>query len=336
MPLFRSRYTEKGLERLKWIYDKHALHGLIKTCLYSETMFLSLFSERKSIRACNEADLHESVQAFQDYLPHLFLRRNILFLRKSKEAALRTDHGELELNKVLVVVSILALILGISVGTPFLLQNISLGEHPKVYDEVVYASFQFQDYNSNVIGRQGDKWLTYVLVLNVTNLSNRLVMVNDFEVIAAQQIEFLQSRNVTNVIFNGYPNASTSSVGTQVSYNMSIGIGAENPVSRSENFPPGNEYYWDANESRLVAFTGSLSVSSFVFGEYEGGSISVFSHVSGQVVDSQQYVSGAYVIKRIDLQLSQNSTYVYNSLLDPNEFLWISNDGTGVSIVQGN
>jgi hypothetical protein len=250
---------------------------------------------------------------------------------------LHTNHEELELKRILIIVSLLALILGIIVGTPFLLQNLSLGEHPKVYAEVVYASFQFQDYNSNIIGRQGDKWLTYVLVLNVTNLSNQLVMVNNFDVMVADQIEFLQSTTNNNTtVINEYPNASTSNDEIQVSYNSSIGIGAKDPVSRSENFLPGNDYYWDANQSRLMAFTGSLGVSSLVFGGFVGGSILVFSHVYGQVYESQQSIQGAYVIKRIEMQVSQNSTFVYNSLLGPNEYLWISKDGAGVSIIKGN
>lgn len=240
--------------------------------------------------------------------------------------------GEFELNRKLVGGSLLALTLGIVMGIPFLFQNINLGEPPHVYAEVAYANFQFQNLNSNFTGMQGETWVSYVFILNVTNLSNQLVIVNGFEASAANKIAFLtvtESNGATN--FTEPQNVVWNET-TQVRYNTT-GVGSQNSIDRSVGFPAGNEYYWSPGESRLIALTGFVAVPGVTLNEFTGGKIFVLSHVDGNVYDSRQSISGAYVIKGIQLQVIQNLNFVYNNLLGPNQHLRITGDGAGVTIV---
>lgn len=46
----------------------------------------------------------------------------------------------------LVAGSLLALMLGVAIGMPILVQNLVLGEPPKVYSEVIYAYFGLQSF----------------------------------------------------------------------------------------------------------------------------------------------------------------------------------------------
>jgi hypothetical protein len=236
------------------------------------------------------------------------------------------------LNGKLAAGSLLALTLGVVIGIPFLFQNISLGEPPRVYAEVAYANFQFQNPNSNVTGMQRETWVSYVFVLNVTNLSNQLVIVNGFEALAAERMTFFSMTENDGSTYFTEPLKVEWNETTQVRYNAT-GFGSQNPVGRSAGFPLGNEYYWPAGESRLIALTGFVAVPGATLDEFTGGKIFVFSHVDGKVYASRQSVSGAYVIKGIRLQVIQNSNFVFNNLLGPNQHLRITGDGAGVTIV---
>lgn len=246
----------------------------------------------------------------------------------------RTDDRweELELNRKLVAGSLLALALGIIIGLPFLFQNVGLGESPRVYAEVAYASFQFQNPNSNITGMQGETWVSYVFVLNVTNLSDQLVMVNGFRASAAKKITFLtvtESSGATN--FTESQNVVWNET-TQVRYSP-IGVGSQNSIDRSAGFLAGNEYFWSPGASRLIALTGFVAVPGITLNDFGGREIFVLSHVGGNVYDSRQSISGAYVLKGIRLQVIQNLNFVYNNLLGPKQHLRITEDGAGVTIV---
>jgi len=237
----------------------------------------------------------------------------------------------------LVVGSFLALMLGMVIGTPILVQNLALGEPPEVYAEVVYAYFGLQPFNQNVSGLFGRQVISYLFVLNVTNLSDQLVIVNNFVASAAESMWFLNatsdhSFNATEPAGNGIPWNNS----TQVRYMAKGGVGLSSKngiASRSENIPEGNQYYWSANTSRLVALTGIVEVSGLALQALRAGKIFVFSNVGGKVYGSRLSISGAYVIKGIELQNIQNQEFVYNVLLKPNQSLHITGDGIGVVIV---
>jgi len=238
----------------------------------------------------------------------------------------------------LVAGSLLALMLGMVIGTPILVQNLALGEPPKVYAEVVYAYFGLQPFNQNVSGLYGRQVMSYLFVLNVTNLSDQLVIVNNFQASAAESMWFFNATvSATGHYFNATePIDFEWDNKTQVRYmdRGGVGFGSSNGiVSRSESFQEGNLYYWSGNTSRLVALTGMVEVSGLALQALKAGKIFVFSNVGGKVYGSRLSISGAYVIKGIELQNIQNKEFVYNILLKPNQRLLITGDGIEVVIV---
>jgi hypothetical protein len=60
------------------------------------------------------------------------------------------------------------------------------------------------------------------------------------------------------------------------------------------------------------------------------GKIFVFSHVEGRAYSSNLQVSGAYVIKGVQLERVGDTEFVYNELLKANETLRVPSDGVGV------
>jgi len=230
--------------------------------------------------------------------------------------------------------SLLALIVGVVIGMPILVQNLVLGEPPKVYAEVVYAYFGLQPFGENVSGLYGRQTISYIFILNVTNLSNQPVIANSFEVSAAESMRFF---NATDGYVNATePNDIVWSNTTQVRYigKGGIGWGSRNGVvSRSENFLEGNAYYWSSNASKLVALTGVVEISDLALHALRVGKIFVFSHVGGKVYEGRLSISGAYVIKGIELEIIESREFVYNVLLGANQWLHIDNDGTSVYIV---
>jgi hypothetical protein len=229
--------------------------------------------------------------------------------------------------------SLLALVLGVVVGMPILVQNVVIGEPPKVYCEVVYAYFGLQPFGENVSGLYGKQVISYLFVLNVTNISNQYVIVNDFDASAAEMIRFsnLTDGNVTEstpiqVVWDNI---------TRVRYMTKDGVGYESSngiASQSESFPEGNAYYWSANSSKLVALTGMMETSELALHALRLGKIFVFSHVGGKVYGDRLTISGAYVIKGVELQIIEGREFVYNALLGAKQRLSITSDGTGVSI----
>jgi hypothetical protein len=229
--------------------------------------------------------------------------------------------------------SLLALVLGVVVGMPILVQTLVLGESPKVYCEVVYAYFGLQPFGENVSGLYGKQVMSYLFVLNVTNISNQYVIVNDFDASAAEVMGFY---NLTdgNVVESTPIQVVWDNI-TRVRYMTkgAVGYEANNGIaSRSENFPEGNAYYWSANRSRLVALTGMVETSELALQALRAGKIFVFSHVGGKVYGDRLTVSGAYVIKGVELEIIQGREFVYNALLGANQRLSITGDGTGVGI----
>jgi len=113
-----------------------------------------------------------------------------------------------------------------------------------------------------------------------------------------------------------------------------VGIGSSNVIaSRSEDFLEGNEYYWSPNASKLVVLTGMVEISDLAFHALRVGKIFVLSHVRGKAYSNERLsISGAYVIKGIELEIIQGQELVYNNLLRTNQHLHIINDGTGVFI----
>jgi hypothetical protein len=249
----------------------------------------------------------------------------------------------------LVIGSLLALILGLSVGMPVLFKTVTFGEPPKVYADIVYAYFSLLPSNQSVPGLQREQFLSFMFILNVTNLSNEVVAITQAQAVAAPQMEFLPTTRkgnqviaIANVtISNPYTNENASSNfewsnATQVRYqdNGSLAFGFADSIATSSQNYEGNEYYWNENASRLLILSGILQLPPWGLATLQNKNIFVFSHVDGEAISNSIEAYGAYVIKGVQLENFGDREFVFNELFEANETLHF--DPTGVPYVSGN
>ena len=247
----------------------------------------------------------------------------------------------------LVIGSFLALILGLSVGMPVLFKTVTFGEPPKVYADIVYAYFSLLPSNQSVPGLQQEQFLSFLFILNVTNLSNEVVAITQAQAAAAPQMEFLPITSkgkqvIANItISNPYPGENVSSNvewsnATQVRYedNGSIAFGFTDSIATSSQNYEGNEYYWSQNASRLLILSGILQLPPWGLATMQNKNIFLFSHVDGEAISNSVEAYGAYVIKGVQLENFGDREFIFNELFKANETLHF--DPTGVPFVSGN
>lgn len=236
----------------------------------------------------------------------------------------------------LVIGSFLALILGFSVGMPVLFKTVTFGEPPKVYADVVYAYFSLLPSNQTVPGLRQEQFLSFLFILNVTNLSNELVEITGAQGAAAPQMEFIPASNRTvssNVTSS--PNFEWNNA-TQVRYedNGSVAYGFTDSIATSSESFEGSKFFWSENASRLLVLSGILELPPWGLATMENAKIFLFSHVDGKVYSNGVYAYGAYVIKGVQLENFEDREFIFNELFKANETLHF--DPTGVPSVSGN
>jgi hypothetical protein len=232
----------------------------------------------------------------------------------------------------------LALIFGALVGMPVLFRTVTFGEQPKLYADVVYAYFSLLPSNQSLPVLSDEHLVSFLFVLNVTNLSNEVVDVTSVDATAAGEITFGGEGSLNNTISNGshfeWSNA------TQVWYqNATLSYAISDViVAPSESFE-GSEYYWQyywpENSSKLVALSGLVDIPESSLALILNSKIFVFSHVEGKAYASGVSASGAYVAEGVQLETVGNSEFVFNELLKTNQTLQVQHDGTMVTIVSG-
>jgi hypothetical protein len=155
--------------------------------------------------------------------------------------------GGYGLIRRLVLGSLLALALGALIGMPILFQTVTFGEQPRVYVDIVYAYFSLLPSNQSVPELQREHSVSFLFVLNVTNLSNKAVEITSVDAEAAGKITFALATGSGIFDETVPPNVEWSNV-SQVMYvsvyGGAIGYGSSDGiVVRSESFE-GSEYYW--------------------------------------------------------------------------------------------
>jgi hypothetical protein len=245
----------------------------------------------------------------------------------------------------LVIGSFLALILGLSVGMPVLFKTITFGEPPKVYADIVYAYFSLLPSNQSVPGLQHEQFVSFLFILNVTNLSNEVVEITRVQGAAAPQMEFIPTTSggnqLADITSHIYPKETVSSNvewsnATQVRYegNGSVAYGFTDAIATSSENYEGNEYYWSENASRLLILSGILGLPPWGLATMQNAKIFLFSHVEGKAYSNGVVAYGAYVIKGVQLENFGDREFIFNGLFKANETLHF--DPTGVPIASGN
>jgi hypothetical protein len=250
------------------------------------------------------------------------------------------------LIRKLVLGSILALALGVLIGMPVLFKTITFGEPPKIYADVVYAYFSLLPSNQSVPGLPHEQFVSFLFILNVTNLSNEVVEITRAQGAAAPQMEFIPAMSEGSKLGNKtsyiYPNETVPSNvewsnATQVRYAIigeSVAYGFTNQIASSSENYEGSQYYWNENASRLLALSGVLELPPWGLATMQNAKIFLFSHVEGKVYSNGVAAYGAYVIKGVQLENFGDREFVFNELLKGNGTLHL--DLNGVPITSGN
>jgi hypothetical protein len=227
-------------------------------------------------------------------------------------------------NTKIILGSAVALILGFSIAAPILLAYYRPSTSVQIKVDLVYAYLGVQQFNQNVTGlwiNSSDKMqaplsiISFFIVLNVTNQSNKTAYLTGFQVVVGPNVFLF---NVTE-----YPSGRNST-----------GISAENPVvwwylgeNRVGWYP-----VWEPRQSRLIAVTGSV-------GTRGTDSISALANEYMYLYGSaaaRPYEGGigsyAYSFKYVRLQ-AFGTEFLYNSVLSNNQRWSLDHNGIDVSIV---
>jgi hypothetical protein len=219
----------------------------------------------------------------------------------------------------LILGSVIALTLGLGAASPILIPNLALTTKVQIEVDVVYAYFGVQEFTSNITGlwrNCSSLWendlhiISYLFVLNVTNPTDKLLMLGEFTASAAPQIQVTQ-----------HPKGELSIAQTDTI------ASAFRDLSR---YYPGWSQYWQPNTTRLIALSGTIENSNIAaYDALQTGTIYLFGRVEGKICGGGW--ANGYSLKHIQLQKIGNE-YLYNTLLNENQILRLSQDGIDVFI----
>lgn len=233
----------------------------------------------------------------------------------------------------LILGSVIALTLGLATASPILILNLALTTKVQIEVDVVYAYFGIQNFTSNITGlwrNHSSFWendlhiISYLFVLNVTNPTDKLLMLGEFTAAAAPEIEVC---NGTHLLGSKKPTRNSSSCsGFSVRITNRI-VSAFRDLSR---YYPGWSQYWSPNTSRLIALSGIIeNPNTAAYEALQSGTIFLFGRVEGKILGGGW--ANGYSLKHVQLQKIGNE-YLYNTLLNENQILRLSQDGIDVFI----
>jgi hypothetical protein len=218
----------------------------------------------------------------------------------------------MNLRLKLALCGILALLLGLAFSIPLLLSNLKPSTRIELIIDVKYAYFGDQVYSQNMSGLWRNTsnpqdyeqhLISYIIVLNVTNHSDKLAYVDELEAAAGPEI----------IAENG-----TLQMHNAVVYDV-----------RTIKFFPGWDQLWQPNESRLVALTGTVSAYKIVYQSLMTGNLHLYGRVQAMAYGSRTYSDG-FGLKQVQLQ-EYGGEFLYNALISENQLLQIES-GFDVSI----
>jgi len=203
--------------------------------------------------------------------------------------------------------SVLALVLGLAVASPVIVSNLELGPKANIGVDIVYAHFEVQEFSQNVTGlwrnlsdpqARNLRFVSYFIVLNVTNHSDELATLYVFEVAAAPKIVV---------------------EGVSVSIENAIATDARD---LHRGYPAFFSQFWSPNRSRLIGLTGMKTVPEVVYSSLTNGSIYLYGRVEGQLYGGPS--SSGFGLKHVQLQMF-GKEFLYNSVVSENQLLIIDN-----------
>lgn len=244
----------------------------------------------------------------------------------------------MRLTTKVILGSVLGLALGLAAASPMLIPNLALPTKVQIEVDVVYAYFGVQEFPSDITGlwrNQSDSWentlhiVSYFIVLNVTNHSDKLALIGEFEVSAAPEI----------LVINGTDMIGSEKLAEQTTVSPisgeGFGVSKENPILTDlrdlSRFYPGWSQYWSPNESRLIGLTGIVEVSNIAaYDALQSGTIYLYGEAKGKPYEGGSLSTG-FGLKNVQLEII-GSEYLYNAMLSENQILRMDSNGIDVFI----
>jgi hypothetical protein len=239
----------------------------------------------------------------------------------------------------LIVGSVLALVLGLTVSLPMLFANLALVKKVKIGVDVVYAYFGVQELNKNVTGlwrNLTSPWelhlISYFIVLNVTNHSNDLALMQTFEAFAAPEITVQNGTETEIIVQNGTERIGSQNMTESANATGDFAFSIKDPIvtgfldgSRTPFF----DQYWSANGSRLIGLSGIVQVSDPAYTALTKGIMYLLGKVEGRAYGGAY--SMGFSLKHVQLQMIGRE-FLYNSAVSENQILQIDSNGIDVHI----
>jgi len=244
----------------------------------------------------------------------------------------------MKLSIKMVLANAIALTLGLAAASPILVPNLALTTKVRIEVDVIYAYFGVQEFNRNVTGLWRNQSspleyalhiISYFIVLNVTNRSNKLALIGEFEVSAAPEI----------LVQNGTEMIGSEKLAKQITVSPisgeSFGVAKENPILTDlrdlSRFYPGWSQYWSPNTSRLIGLTGIVEVSNIAaYDALQSGTIYLYGEAKGKPYEGGSLSTG-FNLKHVQLQII-GKEYLYNAILSENQILRMDSNGIDVFI----
>lgn len=252
----------------------------------------------------------------------------------------------MRLSIKLILGSALALVLGVAVASPILVQNLELGAKVQIQVDVVYAYFAVQEFNRSITGlwrNFSDPWewdlhiISYLIVLNVTNRSDRLATIEEFQVSAAQEILVTNGTNKigSEELARSFQTNQTSSDGSKPTA-RDFGVAQANTIVMDARDLSKGAYfwsqYWSPDESRLIGLTGTTEVANVAaYKALTTGTIYLFGKAEGRPYDGGSQ-SWGFSLKHVQLQMFERE-FLYNVVVSENQILRFHSNGIEVYIV---
>jgi len=167
------------------------------------------------------------------------------------------------MNLKIILGCVAALALGIATASPLLIPSLSLAAKVQMGVDVVYAFFEIQNFSSEIVGLWRNSsnlyvsnFVSYFIVLNITNYSDKIAIIEEFEIAVAKEI----------LVYNGTNAIGSEELREKMSHSPQTGfsVAMENTIVKDfhdvSRYYPGWSQYIAPKESRLIALTGMIEV----------------------------------------------------------------------------
>jgi hypothetical protein len=207
---------------------------------------------------------------------------------------------------------LIALFLGLILAYPLIVEQASMVTKPVLGVDVVYAYVGNPQFDANVTGLyrnysipqevveiNGVRYgldvhaISYLIVLNITNYSNHLAYITNFDIMLGPRISRSDQGSIQadNLVLNDFRDMSRYL---------------------------GSNTIWEVNQSRLIYFSGVVGVHDSTYDSLNS-LVYVYGHAEGRSYGGNAFYTG-FDLKQVQFQRFGDD-YLYNNLVNEEQML---------------